>query len=79
MQNEVTICYFEYKVSGKVGLDMFKSTKREKKLYATLFFFSFFITVTVFFIKEKHFLVIFLKQNFILNLNLNEKREGEFF
>ena len=31
MYNEVTLCYWEYEVSGNVGVDMFKRTKGEKK------------------------------------------------
>ena len=35
MQNEVTACYWEYKVSVNVGVDMFKRIK--KKMYVSFF------------------------------------------
>jgi len=34
MSNDVTACYWEYKVSVNMGVDMFKRTK---KMYVTFF------------------------------------------
>ena len=38
MQNEVTACYWEYKVSVNVGVDMFKRTKQKNKKNVCIFF-----------------------------------------
>ena len=32
MQNKVTICYWEYKISRKVRVEMFKRINEKKKL-----------------------------------------------